>query len=465
MLPIDYRIRMKDLLGDEYDDFLRSMEAPEYKALRLNPLKVDRAQFLAFINDIERGSLGDVIIERDPVPWEGCGFYYSIADGAGDEGARIKGPGLSPFHEAGAYYIQEPSAMKPVSLMDIQPGERVLDMCAAPGGKSTQISAYLGGKGLLAANEYVPSRANILSSNIERMGIRNALVLNEKPAKIGSTFASFFDKILVDAPCSGEGMFRKNEQALKEWSIDNVMMCADRQDEILSAAANALRPGGTLVYSTCTFSREEDEDCIERFLNTHADYTMIGMEKLFPHRIKGEGHFVAKLVRNGDASPIVRLSEDAASSKKNRGKSGRDEKAELFRAFCDDLLSDETAAGLREDKERLLSFGDNLYLRPEGIGALSGLKVIRPGLHLATYIKNRFEPAHALAMALKPGEVRRVVDITYEEARSYLAGLTLNASGENGWCLVCLNGISLGWGKLVNGTLKNHYPKGLRRTI
>ena len=464
MLPIDYRIRMKDLLEDEYDDFIESLEAPEYKALRLNPLKADRAQLLAFLTDLENEFPGKLKIEREPVPWERYGFYYTLLKDAGDDSDKPIGPGVSPLHEAGAYYIQEPSAMKPVSLMDICPGDRVLDMCAAPGGKSTQIAAALNGEGILVSNEYVRSRALILSSNIERMGVKNSLVLNETPERIGSVFAGYFDRILVDAPCSGEGMFRKNDQAIEQWSLDNVRMCAKRQDEILDHVSGALRYGGILVYSTCTFSPEEDEECVSRFLNAHPEYELIKMEKLFPHKVKGEGHFMAKLSRGTYKEREAHYPEALDGQQgRARKRTARDERIREFREFCEGMLTD--AAFLTSDAAagRLTFFGDNLYLVPEGSPQLDGLKTVRPGLHLGMFLKNRFEPAHAWAMSLWKGDVRNAVNITYDEAVSYLSGMTLTCEGESGWCLVCYNGISLGWGKRAGNVIKNHYPKGLRK--
>ncbi len=456
MLPSEYTIRMKALLGDEYDDYLKSLEGPMIKALRLNPVKADEAQLLGLC----RNAFGDVF-ER--VPWEPSGYYYPV-----DESIR---PGSHPLHEAGAYYIQEPSAMKPVTLLDVRPGQRVLDLCAAPGGKSTQIGGYLKGEGLLVCSEPVGKRAKILSRNIERMGIGNALVLNELPGKLSDIFPGFFDRILVDAPCSGEGMFRKNEEeALREWSPQNVEMCAERQAEILESAAGMLAPGGIMVYSTCTFSHEEDEGCIEGFLAKHPEFILISREKLFPHKIRGEGHFMAKLKKEG---------EGANRLPSNRPVKGKDECIDAFRSFADQMFCGDNMGlfDLENIGKRLTLFGDNLYLLPEGIPPLKGLKVERPGLHLGTVKRDtrkslRFEPAHALALALRPGEVKNSVNITQKEAGAYIRGMTLNISDSiglhntnkyrNGWILVCLEGLSLGWGKLVNGVVKNHYPKGLR---
>ena len=498
---------MKELLEDEYEDYLRSFEAGSYKALRLNPLKAEEAQLLVLLNRH--------IKVNGRVPWEPLGYYYNNAL-----------PGKNPLHEAGMYYIQEPSAMKPVALMfeeeandlyvpGVTEGIRVLDLCAAPGGKSTQAAAYMRGRGVLVCNEIIPKRAKILSENIERMGVRNAVVLNESPGRLSEVFTDYFDKILVDAPCSGEGMFRKDEKAVLEWSYDNVIMCAGRQEEILDCAASMLRPGGTLVYSTCTFSKEEDEECIEGFLKRHGDYRLIRQEKLFPHRIKGEGHFVAELERmntdvifcmTGDmvhdtdreytgycaygAAVGVDIKEYLAictdtDRNRNEGRNAKrkgNAERKVFREFCMETLSESGINGLNG---RLEWFGDNLYLMPEGAPGIDGLRVERPGLQLGTFKKDRFEPAHALALALTPREASRTVNITLEQADAYIAGMTLDAGetdrlgdkaayvdagtesadGLRGWVLVCCEGISLGWGKAVDGIIKNHYPKGLRKRL
>lgn len=457
MLPIDYQLRMQELLSaDEYDSFVNSLKAPEFRALRLNPLKVDRAQFPAFISGLKEAlEKKGIEVSFEPVKWEECGYYYC--------GPAQYKPGNNVFHEAGAYYVQEPSAMKPVSLLDVSEGERILDLCAAPGSKSTQIAGYMQGSGLLVSNEIVRSRALTLSANIERMGVRNAIVLNETPARLSNTFVDYFDKILVDAPCSGEGMFRKNPAAMDEWSIDNVKMCASRQDEILDHAATMLKPSGTLIYSTCTFSREEDEECIERFLSRHPDYEKVSMEKLFPHRVKGEGHFMAKLKRSGKNSEGYCMGASRAGNKRVRnGKEA--ERLKLFDDFCNDALTCSLTG-------RRIFFGDNLYLLPEDAPDLDGLKVIRSGLQLGSFTGNReakkgerFVPSHSLALALRPSEAENVVNITMDEAGCYIEGLTLEAPSpsKNSWCLMCCEGISLGWGRIAGGVIKNHYPKGLR---
>ena len=309
MLPEQFLNRMKQMLGDEFPAFLESYEQDKYQALRINSQKTTISSFM----------------EKSPfslkqVPWEKNGFYYQKTDA----------PGKHPYHAAGVYYIQEPSAMAPAAYLEAQPGERVLDLCAAPGGKSTQIAAAMGGEGLMISNEIHPARAKILSENIERMGIRNGMVINESPQSLAKIFESYFDRIMVDAPCSGEGMFRKNTDACEEWSPENVENCAMRQQEILTCAAFMLRPGGRIVYSTCTFAPEENEGTISRFLEEHPEFHMVevplyeGMSparpewtkypakdlqsgiRLFPHKLHGEGHFLAVLEKDGEVSDTYR---------------------------------------------------------------------------------------------------------------------------------------------------------------
>ena len=305
MLPEAFLLRIRQQLGDEYDDFLKSLERPRAVALRFNPLKGERPE-LPFV--------------KEPVPWEQEGFYY-------DPEAR---PGLHVYHEAGVYYLQEASAMAPVFLLDPQPGEKICDLCAAPGGKTTQIAGKMQGKGFLLCNEINPKRAKTLSRNIERMGVANALVTNEHPENLAKRFPGFFDRVLVDAPCSGEGMFRKEEAAVTDWSVETVQMCARRQAEILSSGAELVKPGGRLVYSTCTFAPEENEETIAAFLESHPEFSLEkvdapwftpageGQFRLWPHKLLGEGHFAAKLVK-----PVAKLVKPAAKKAMFRNLRGR----------------------------------------------------------------------------------------------------------------------------------------------
>jgi len=470
MLPQDFIDRMREMLGAEYETFESSYEKGKYQSLRMNLMKADKNEFLA-----------KAPFHMEQVPWCENGYYYDAEDT----------PGKHPYHAAGVYYIQEPSAMAPVEYLDVKPGERVLDLCAAPGGKSTQIATKMQGKGMLICNEIHPARAKILSENIERLGITNAVVLNETPAHLAEMFEDYFDRILVDAPCSGEGMFRKNEDACTEWSLENVRICGERQDEILDCAATMLKPGGRIVYSTCTFAPIENEGSIYRFLNRHEEFDTIlakqyeGMTagrldwylndhdrfvengdaekrpnldeaisktiRLWPHQLNGEGHYLAVLEKKGQ------LSDYEGRCKNPVEKGISDKECEDFNAFCKEALK-KIPQGIK------IKFGEQLYLIPENMPALKGLKVLRPGLHLGTLKKNRFEPSHALALALSAEEVSHVADYTADsyEIKAYLNGQTLNYEGEKGWYLITVDGYSIGWAKLAGNVLKNHYPKGLR---
>lgn len=429
MLPEVFLERMKAQLGNEYEDFLRSLERPRAVALRFNPLKGVQPQ-LPFVGD--------------PVPWEPQGYYY-------DPESR---PGLHVYHEAGVYYLQEASAMSPVALLDPQPGERVCDLCAAPGGKTTQIAGRMMGKGFLLCNEFSPKRAKILSRNIERMGVSNALVTNEDTAALAKRFPGSFDKVLIDAPCSGEGMFRKEEAAVTDWSVETVEMCARRQAEILHNGAKLVRPGGRLVYSTCTFAPEEDELAVAQFLNTHPDFepelvetpwfTPVenGGHRMWPHKLLGEGHFAAVLRRKGDT--------DAEYTPAAGGKLPKE-----WVAFAKEM-------GITLPAGKAVLFGQSLYWAPEGMPDISRLKVLRPGLELGTVKKDRFEPAHALALWLKDCSKTQSYGADSTEMGKYIHGDVV-PSTVKGWCLVCADGFSIGWGKGDGNVLKNHYPKGLRR--
>ena len=485
-LPEAFEQRMRGMLGEEYQAFEAALFAQRAQGLRVSEIRLpkrfaDASEVGVYLAQLMGWNL-------TPVAWTREGFAYGAKDR----------PGKHPLHEAGAYYIQEPSAMAVVSLLDPKPGERVLDLCAAPGGKSTHAASRLNGKGLLIANEIHPARAKILSQNVERMGAKNVVVTNETPARLSKQFPEFFDAMIVDAPCSGEGMFRKDEEAIGHWSPENVRLCAERQDEILEEAAKMLRSGGRMVYSTCTFAPEEDEGAIARFLNRHADFSLKtvtlcdGMDsarpewawdidgaplqdltdeaktsisravRIFPHHGQGEGHFMALLVRDGEDADVKR----EAPVKERLPKNWKALLAD-YESFCKEQLKDSP-----EDPDgRWELFGDQLYRVPAGVGDLAGLKVLRPGLHLGTFKKNRMEPAHALALSLRPEEANFTLrlDPQGEEVARFLRGETLDASlneelsGKKGWVLVCAGEWSLGWAKLGGGILKNHYPKGLRR--
>lgn len=473
-LPEAFCRKMEGLLGSQYQAFLESYEKARSQGLRLNFFKSERTE--DWIGESLK-LLEKEKMQLEPVPWAREGFYYQ----------EEERPGRHPFHDAGLYYIQEPSAMAVVQLLDPQPGERILDLCAAPGGKTTHAASRLKGKGFLLSNEIHPARARILSQNVERMGIWNCAVTNQSPEELSGRFQEFFHGIIVDAPCSGEGMFRKESEAVKEWSEEQVRICAQRQRRILEEASRMLCPGGRLVYSTCTFSPEENEGTIGDFLRDHpefhtepapeypgfskgmyqwtegkADGDEQGLRntvRIFPHQARGEGHFIALLKKEGElteqeAAPAVRSFPAPAE----------------YLTFARENLR---APQALEGEGEYLLFGDQLYRAPACLGNVKGLKVLRPGLHLGTVKKNRFEPAHALAMALRPEETVLSIslDPDGEEIRRYLSGEALPADwkkwphleGKKGWVLVCLGHCSAGWAKLSGNALKNHYPKGLRR--
>lgn len=460
-LPIKFEKKMKAFLGNEWDDFLYSYDNNRFQALRFNTLKVQSPE--------ERMRILKVLgISSDKrVSWANEAYYF-------DENVR---PGKHPYHEMGLYYIQEPSAMSAAALLAPKPGMRVLDLCAAPGGKSTQLATYLGDSGLLVSNEINTQRSRILSQNIERMGIKNAIVTNEDSFVLASHFPGFFNAIQVDAPCSGEGMFRKLPEAIEQWSMENVAICAARQKEILDNAAVMLKPGGTIVYSTCTFSKEENEDVIEYFLEKHPDFTLEEMERFWPHKVDGEGHFVAKLVRRGSVDTGFKSDRQTKKIKNNKNRKNETKPAltkenmKLLSEFLDETISDDMAALIKNS--RLVMFGEQLYRLPDMEVDIKGLKVQRAGLHIGEFKKQRFEPSHSLALALKLSEAKNVVKLTCDNPQTigFFNGQSVMLSDEQaaeckkGWALVCVDGYPAGWGK-VNGTqVKNHYPKGLRNKI
>ena len=460
-LPIEFEKKMKAFLGNEWDDFLYSYDNNRFQALRFNTFKVQSQEERMRI-------LKTLKISSDKkVSWADEAYYF-------DENVR---PGKHPYHEMGLYYIQEPSAMSAAALLAPKPGMRVLDLCAAPGGKSTQLATYLGDSGLLVSNEINTQRSRILSQNIERMGIKNAIVTNEDSFVLASHFPGFFNAIQVDAPCSGEGMFRKLPEAIEQWSMENVAICAARQKEILDNAAVMLKPGGTIVYSTCTFSREENEDVIECFLERHPDFTLEEMERFWPHKVDGEGHFVAKLVRRGCVDTDLKADRKTKKNKNSKNRKNETKPAltkenmKLLSEFLDETISEDMAAWIKNS--RLVMFGEQLYRLPDMEVDIKGLKVQRAGLHIGEFKKQRFEPSHSLALALKISEAKNVVKLTCDNPQTigFFNGQSVMLSDEQaaeckkGWALVCVDGYPAGWGKVNGAQVKNHYPKGLRNKI
>lgn len=448
MLPIDYVERMRALLGPEAERFLATYEQPRSFGLRVNTLKLTPDDLC------NRLSVG-----LQPVSWCDSGFYYP-----GDQQL-----GKHPYHAAGLYYLQDPSAMAVAELAAPKPGERVLDLCAAPGGKSTQLIALMQDQGLLVANEPYPGRAKILAENLERWGAKQAVVTQAEPAQLAERFGAYFDCVVVDAPCSGEGMFRKDPEAASYWSIKHVQESALLQADILQSAYQLLAPGGRLVYSTCTFAPEENEQNVHQFLQQHPDLELLSAHlhpswrpgfaidgdanlaltaRLWPHLLTGEGHFLALLRKAGDHDSTS-LTNPASLSK---------DVPPALSDFCAETLNFTPEAPF-------IHYGDFLYQAPSiELPDFSGLRVPRPGLPLGELRKGRFLPSHALALACQLSQVKRSHDLSGvgQSVQDYLRGHTLSVDLPNGWALVTVDEFPLGWGKVVNGVLKNHYPKGLR---
>ncbi len=428
---------MKERLGKDFPAFLASYEEAPYKGLRVNTLKISPAEFS----------------RRAPFPLGG-----EVADGCFY--LEEEKPGADPYHFAGLYYLQEPSAMTVAPFADPCKKERVLDLCAAPGGKTTQIAAKMRGEGILIANEIDPARAKILSQNVERMGIANCAVTSAAPEKLAEKFPAYFDTVLVDAPCSGEGMFKKEPNAIPEWSEQNVARCALRQRTILDEAAKMLCAGGRLIYSTCTFAEEEDEWQIGDFLRRHPAFSLLCEKKLYPHEFRGEGHFCAVLEKNSDLNICPPPDAGEGVRPRSSGKSFpvcRNAQAErAFRAFEADFFEEPLKGALHT----LLD--GRMYLVPAGMPDLSGIRLLRLGVELGAFDGKLFKPAHALAMAFG-GRARRKLSLSRKQCEQYLRGETLPADLPNGWCAVCVEEFPLGLGKCTDGAVKNHLPKGLRK--
>ncbi len=432
--------RMKSLLGDEYDNFIEFYNKDKfYRGLRVNTLKCSADKLSELIG-----------FELKKTPFCGDGFYIP---------ENIETLGNSPLHHAGAFYIQEPSATSAVTMLNVKEGDKVLDLCAAPGGKSSQIAAALGGRGLLWSNEIVKSRSIILLSNIERMGVKNAVVSNSHPDKLCERLSGYFDKALVDAPCSGEGMFRKNSSAETEWSVEHVRSCAARQLSILNSAKNALKSGGELVYSTCTFSVEENEGVITEFLKENPDFEIVDSKVNFGRKILeygrrifpmdgGEGHFAVKLRKNSDTfSPYIRNNINKVPDN--------------IYEFYDENFTGRPFGG----NGNIEIIGNNIFVVPENLPDVSGLNVLRKGVLLGEIKKNRIEPCHHAFMAAKPEQCVRAAefDLNSDEIKRFLHGEEIQVNESlKGYTAVCVNGITTGFGKASGGKLKNKYPKGLR---
>lgn len=469
-LPADFKTRMEDMLGDDYPAFLVSYERPRKNGLRVNTWKISCERFTHIAP-----------FALQPLSWIENGFLYDPADQ----------PAQHPLYRAGLYYLQEPSAMAPASLLPVQPGERVLDLCAAPGGKATELGARLKGRGLLVANDVSAPRAKALLRNLELAGIGNCFVTNESPKRLAAAFPDFFDKILVDAPCSGEGMFRKEPAAVKTWSLEKSESCARMQREILKEAVSMLAPGGLLLYSTCTFAPQENEGSVSYVLETfpemellcpgeipgaspsdpawgNGDPILTRCLRLWPHRCEGEGHFLALFKKNGTAGIVVqKLPKRKKGSKKDLGKAlpiSRSDRT-LLEKFLLPLIP---AMPIPFDWERVEIRAGRAYLLPEGLPPVKGLRFLRNGLFLGELKKDRFEPSQPLALSLTGAAPARL-DLPSADPHvdSYLRGESFPVDADrctatSGWALLCAEGFPLGWGKVVNGVFKNKYPAGWR---
>lgn len=446
-LPLEFQERMKKLLGAEYEDFIKSYDEKPVRAFRVNTDKISLADFEK-IN----------IFSTEKIPYVENGFYFDY-DGIGNH----------PYHHSGMIYIQEPAAMVPAESIEINPDWKVLDLCAAPGGKSSQIKNKLGENGVLVSNEIVPSRCKILTGNMERMGFKNVVTTCMSPQKIAKEFPEIFDMIMVDAPCSGEGMFRKEEIAIDEWTPENVKMCAERQAEILDCAVKMLKAGGYIVYSTCTFSLEENEIMVDSFLQKYPNFELVPVTQMvrentadgikfdgckcekihyarrcYPHKTKGEGQFVAVLHNTN---------ENYGSSSKN------DVKKEKIDKTVIDFL-DDTLVSYNKDYVQIYN-GNPVYFTPDF--PIRKGAAFSCGVTIGEIRKNYIQPHHQLFMAMGECFKRKIeLSADSEEIKKYLHGEEFETDCENGWAVVLVDGCTVGGVKVSNGRAKNHYPKGLR---
>lgn len=468
-LPQSFLDSMKEILGEDYEAFLAGFDGQRQYGLRVNTLKMNLEEF-------ER--IAPFHLKK--VPWISNGYFYEAEDA----------PAKHPFYSAGLYYLQEPSAMTPASRLKVQPGERVLDLCAAPGGKATELGAALQGEGLLVANDINTARARALLRNLELFGISNSFVTNEPPHVLAERFPEFFHKIMVDAPCSGEGMFRKNPAVVDSWQEKGPEYFSKLQRKIIVQAADMLLPGGMMFYSTCTFSPLENEKTITHLLKERPDMEVIPMEdyegfaegltsyrgevfdescklcrRIWPHKMSGEGHFMALLHKKSGTQQQVQQTVSQSSIWWEKCKGLNKEQ----KAAAEDFFSH---VNIAYDGKRIDVRGDNLYYLPAPKYDGRGLHFLRNGLFMGEFKKKRFEPSQPFALALHAQDFDQVLDFPADDERlsRYLRGETLDVSdliaGEKkrkGWQLVMVAGHPLGFGKLVNNNLKNKYPAGWRK--
>ncbi len=456
-LPERFLEKMRQLLAEEYDLYEESYQKPRFYGLRVNTLKISVEEFLKITP-----------FHLRPIPWVDNGFYFQ----------KEEDVTRHPHYFAGLYYVQEPSAMIPADILPVNPGETVLDLCAAPGGKATELGAKMKRKGLLVANDISNSRAKALLKNLELFGIGNVLVTSESPEKLLEYFPQFFDKILIDAPCSGEGMFRKDDSMTADWEKRGPDYYAKIQKEILDTASKMLKPGGKIVYSTCTFDPEENEKNVQFFLEHHREFLMDQVQewkegfskgrieetgnkemeqcvRIWPHRADGEGHFAALLKKKEQEA--VQKEDIKKKIIKRKDHNLPEEAEEFFKNIKIPML----------EQGILTKYGEKLYLLPKEAGNIRGLRFLRTGLYLGDVGKNRFQPSQALAMYLEAKEYEQSFSMKAQDIRvqKYLKGETIEAETcpyQKGFVLICVDGYPLGWAKIVNGSLRNKYYAGWR---
>lgn len=474
-LPKLFEDRMKNLLGDEYEEYLQCYSKPHFGGLRVNTLKLSLEEF---------EKICPFSIKR--IPWVTNGYYYDTEEQ----------PAKHPYYYSGMYYIQEPSAMTPASLLPVNKGDKVLDICAAPGGKSTELGTKLCGEGLLVSNDISNSRAKALLKNIELFGIRNSLILSEAPDKLLQYFPEYFDKILIDAPCSGEGMFRKSSSMIKNWEQYGVEYYNILQKEIIIIAAKMLKPGGYMLYSTCTFSPEENEGTISYLMEQFPEFHVVnslpdaqtqkelglsyegfdfgkpqwvegGKEelknclRLWPHKINGEGHFITLLHKEYNRSNKAK-EDNIRNTDFTVGSTAEKNKINLTQEAWDFI----NTLNFQVKPEQLELRDDKVYLMPEGLPSLKGLRILRQGLLLGEIKKNRFEPSQALANALTKADYNKIIHFKAEDPNviRYLKCESIEPQGtyEDGWYLICIEDFPLGWLKITKNNCKNKYFPGWR---
>lgn len=462
-LPDFFKISFENLMKpEEFEAFKESFDGRRRQGLRTNTLKISPGEL--------RELLGK---ELSTVPWIPEGFYYE-----GDFS-----PGKSPFYHAGLYYIQEPSAMMPALALAPLPGEKVLDLCAAPGGKSTYLGTMMKSTGLLVSNDISPKRVKALVKNIELMGLTNTYIVNETPERLAQIYPGYFDRILLDVPCSGEGMFRKDKEAVQSYTRFKSEECVAMQRAIFHQAYTMLAPGGVIVYSTCTFNPDENERNMEYFISRYGlkaeplfgeggweasrkEWTESKSPelergiRLWPHKAEGEGHFVFRLKKEGE---MEALSPESTGTGAEFTSKESEKGYKVYREFMDRNIQGELP-WLSEGEGCFHLAGTRLYRLPSPMNGVPHISWEKAGLYLGDFNKGRFEPSQSLAMAFQKDNFIRTVDLNPggDEVYRYLKGETLLREGEKGYTGVCVGGFPLGWGKQDGSILKNLYPKGWR---